>query len=104
MNFLENTIPYGKPPLFGKPSLSSPKARVKPSTTECPHHGVSNHELMKIFYDGLGSQDRYLLDAESGNTFMSNYEDKAMELIKTVAESSHHYAAKPFERGAMPKG
>ena len=65
---------------------------------------MSNHELTQIFYDGLGSQDRYLLDAASGGTFMSKYEDDTMELIKTVAENSHHNAAKPFGRGAMPKG
>ena len=27
-----------------------------------------------------------------------------MELIETVAENSHHNAAKPFGRGTMPKG
>ena len=73
-------------------------------TMECPHHGVPNHELTQIFYDELGPQDRYVLDATSGSTFMSKYEDDAMELIKTVAENSHHNAAKPFGRGAMPKG
>ena len=51
---------------------------------ECPHHGVSNHELTQIFYDGLGPQDRYLLDAASGGTFMSKYEDDMMDLIETV--------------------
>ena len=65
---------------------------------------MSNHELTQIFYDGLGPQDRYLLDAASGVTFMRKYEDEAMELIKTMAENSHHNADKPFERGAMPKG
>ena len=35
---------------------------------------------------------------------MSKFEDEAMELIETVAENSHHNAAKPFGRGAMPKG
>ena len=64
---------------------------------------MSNHELTQIFYDGLGPQDRYLLDAASGGTFMSKYEEDAMELIKTVAKNSHHNAAKPFGRGAMPK-
>ena len=34
---------------------------------------------------------------------MSKYEDKAMELIVTVAENGHHSVAKPFKRGAMPK-
>ena len=58
---------------------------------------------MQIFYDGLGPQDRYLLDAASGGTFMSKYEDDAMELIETVAENSHHNAVKPFGRGEMPK-
>ena len=64
---------------------------------------MSNHELMQIFYDGLGVQDRYLLDAASGGTFMSKYEDDAMELIETVAENSHHNAAKPFGRGLDAK-
>ena len=64
---------------------------------------MSNHKLAQIFYDGLGPQDRYLLDAASGGTFMSKYEDDVMELIETVAENSHHNAVKPFGRGAMPK-
>ena len=78
--------------------------RLRDLTRECPHHGVSNHELLQIFYDGLGPQDRYLLDAASGGTFMSKYEDDAMELIVTVAKNSHYNAAKPFGRCAMPKG
>ena len=65
---------------------------------------MSNHELMQIFYDGLGAQDRYLLDVASGGTFMSKYEDKVMHLIETVVENSHHNAAKPFGRRAMLKG
>ena len=78
--------------------------RLRDLTKECPHHGVSNHELMQIFYDGLGPQDRYLFDAASGGTFMSKFEDEEMELIKTVAENSRHNAEKPFGRGATPKG
>ena len=62
-----------------------------------------DHELTQIFYDGLGPQDRYLLDAASGGTFMSKYEDDAMDLIETVTENIHHNAVKPFGRGAMPK-
>ena len=77
--------------------------RLRDLTRECPHHGVSNHELTQIFYDKLGPQDRYLLDAASGGTFMSKYEDDVMELIKTLAENSHHNVVKPFGRGAMPK-
>ena len=78
--------------------------RLRDLTKECPHHGVSNHELTQIFYDGLGPQDRYLLDAASGGTFMSKFEDEAMELIETVVENNHHNTAKPFGRGATPKG
>ena len=65
---------------------------------------MSNHELTHIFYDGLGLQDRYLLDAASGSTFMRKFEDEGMELIETVAENSHHNAAKPFGRGETSKG
>ena len=64
---------------------------------------MPNHELMQIFYDGLGPQDRYILDAASDGTFMSKYENNVMELIEMVVENSHHSAAKPFRRGAMPK-
>ena len=64
---------------------------------------MSNHELTQIFYDKLGPQDRYLLDAASGGTFMRKYKDDAMDLIETMAENSDHNAEKPFRRGAMPK-
>ena len=65
---------------------------------------MSKHELMQTIYDGLSQQDRYLLDATSGNTFMTKYDDDASELSKTMVENGHHNAAKPFRRGAMPKG
>ena len=72
--------------------------RLRDLTIECPHHEVCNHELTHIFYDGFGLQDRYLLDTVSGGTFMSKFEDEAIELIKTVAENSHHNAEKLFDR------
>ena len=65
---------------------------------------MSIHELTQIFYDGLGPQNRYLLDVASGDTFMSKFEDEAMELIEIVAENRHHNVAKPFGRGETPKG
>ena len=65
---------------------------------------MSNHEVMQVFYDVLGPQDRYLIDEASSGMFMIRYEDEAMELIEMVAENSYHNAAKPFRRGVMPKG
>ena len=64
---------------------------------------MSNHELTQIFYDRLGSQDRYLLHAVSNDTFMRKLEDDVMELIETMLENIHHNVAKPFERGVMRK-
>ena len=64
---------------------------------------MSNHELTQIFYDGLGPEDRYILDAASDGTFMRKYEDKAMELDETVVENSHHKGVKSIGRGSMPK-
>ena len=58
---------------------------------------MSNHELTQIFYDGLGLQDRYILDAASGSTFMSKFEDDVMELIETVAENNHYNATNHSE-------
>ena len=76
--------------------------RLRDLSRECPHHRVYNHEIMQIFYDGLGQQDRYLLDVASGETFMSKFEDDAIELIETVAENSHKNAKKSFGQGATP--
>ena len=58
--------------------------------------------LLRFFYDGLGAPDRYLLDAASGGTFMSKYEDEALELIELVAENSHHHVAKSFGGWSTP--
>ena len=69
---------------------------------QCPHHGIPKHEITQIFYDGLGATNRYLLDAASGGTFMSKYEDEALELIELVAENSHHHAAKSFGGQSTP--
>ena len=64
---------------------------------KCPNHGGSNHELTQLFYDGLALQDRYILDATSGGSFMNKFKDGAMKLIKTVAENSHHNVANHLE-------
>ena len=53
-----------------------------------------NMRLLRFFYDGLGAPDRYFLNATSGGTFMSKYEDEPLELIKLVAENNHHHAAR----------
>ena len=74
--------------------------RLRDLLRQCPHH-----EITQIFYDGLGAPDRYLLDAASGGTFMSKYEDEALELIELAVENSHHHAAKSFGgRSAPAKG
>ena len=76
--------------------------RLRDLLRQCPHHGIPKHEITQIFYDGLGAPDRYLLDAASGGTFMSKYEDEALELIELVAENSHHHAAKSFGGRSTP--
>ena len=79
--------------------------RLRDLLRQCPHHGIHKHEITHIFYDGLGSPDRYLLNAASGGTFMSKYEDEALELIELVAENNHYHAAKSFGgRSAPAKG
>ena len=76
--------------------------RLRDLLRQCPHHGIPKHEITQIFYDGLGAPDRYLLDAASGGTFMSKYEDEALKLIELVAENSHHHAAKSFGGRSTP--
>ena len=76
--------------------------RLRDLLRQCLHHGITKHEITQIFYDGLGAPDQYLLDAASGATFMSKYEDEVLELIELVAENSHHHAAKSFEGRSAP--
>ena len=76
--------------------------RLRDLLRQCPHHGIPKHEITQIFYDCLGAPDRYLLNAASGGTFMSKYEDEALELIELVAENSHHHAAKSFGGWSAP--
>ena len=79
--------------------------RLRDLFRQCPHHGILKHEITQIFYDGLGAPDRYLLNAASGGTFMSKYDDEALELTELVAENSHHHVAKSFGGwSAPPKG
>ena len=79
--------------------------RLRDLLRQCSHHGIPKHKITQIFYDGLGAPDRYLVDAMSGGTFMSKYEDEALELIKLVVENRHHHAAKSFGgRSAPAKG
>ena len=79
--------------------------RLRDLLRQCPHHGIPKHEITQNLYNGLGAPDRYFLDAASGGPFMSKYEDEALELIKLVAENSHHHAAKSFGgRSAPAKG
>ena len=76
--------------------------RLRDLLRQCPHHGIPKYEITQTFYDGLGAPDRYLLDAASGGTFMSKYEDEALKLIELVAENSHHHAAKSFGGRSAP--
>ena len=79
--------------------------RLRDLLRQCTHHGIPKHEITQIFNDGFGAPDRYLLNAASRGTFMSKYEDEALELIELVAENSHHHVAKSFEgRSAPAKG
>ena len=73
---------------------------IRDLTRQCPNHGVSDHEVLQIFYDGLGAPDRYFLNTVIGVTFMHNHEDTSRQLIETVVENSHRHAAKSYgDRG-----
>ena len=70
--------------------------RLRDLLRRCPHHGIPKHEMTQIFYDDLGAPKKYFLDVASGGTFMSKYEDEALELIELVAENSQHHVAQSF--------
>ena len=76
--------------------------RLRDFLRQCLHHGIPKHEITQIFCNRLGAPDRYMLDAASGVTFISKYEDEALELIELVVENSHHHAAKSFGGQSAP--
>ena len=66
-------------------------SRFKRLLESCPHHGMTTRLLISYFTGGLCAEDRRLLTASSGGSLSKNKtEGEAWNLIKDVAEATHH--------------
>ena len=77
--------------------------RLRDLLRQCPHQGIPKCEITQIFYYGLVASNWYLFDGASGGTFMSKYEDEALELIELVAKIATIMWLNPLEDGAFPQ-
>ncbi|GAV60410.1 LOW QUALITY PROTEIN: hypothetical protein CFOL_v3_03941, partial [Cephalotus follicularis] len=75
--------------------------RLKDLIRKCPHHVVPKWQLVQCFYDGLTAQNRQMVDASCGGTFMHKNEDEAWQLFEALSENSLHHLASTIESSAM---
>ena len=62
--------------------------RLKDLLRKCPHHAVPRWQLVQRFYRGLTDQNRHLVDASCGGTFLLKNENEAWELFENLSENS----------------
>ncbi|GAV67328.1 LOW QUALITY PROTEIN: hypothetical protein CFOL_v3_10834, partial [Cephalotus follicularis] len=74
--------------------------RLKDLIRKCPHHAVPKWQLVQCFYDGLTAQNRQMVDASCGGTFMHKSEDEAWQLFESLSENSLHHLSSRVESSA----
>ncbi|GAV68159.1 LOW QUALITY PROTEIN: hypothetical protein CFOL_v3_11662, partial [Cephalotus follicularis] len=75
--------------------------RLKDLIRKCPHHAVPKWQLVQCFYDGLTAQNRQMVYASCGGTFMHKNEDEAWQLFESLSENSLHHLSSRVESSAM---
>ena len=53
---------------------------------KCPHHGIPDHELAQIFYQGLDYQERQLVDISSGGNFLNTRANESLKRMDKFVE------------------
>ena len=55
-------------------------------TRKCPHHGIPEHELAQIFYQGLDYQERQLVDILGGGNFLNTRANESLKKMEELVE------------------
>ena len=63
--------------------------RYKELLRLCPHHGLPEWLQIQMFYNGLTSSNKNMVDASAGGSLMKKSPVEAQELIEEMA--SNHY-------------
>ena len=78
--------------------------RFKALFWRCPNHNFDNAAQLHIFYSGLKSQTKMILDTSTRGTMMSKSPEEAIIIIESIAASdyqSHHDIASTQRKGLM---
>ncbi|XP_071738861.1 uncharacterized protein [Rutidosis leptorrhynchoides] len=67
--------------------------RLKELLRSCPHHEIPKWELVKVFYDGLDSQNRQFLLAASGGVFMTRSSEDEWAFFEQLSKGSKTQAS-----------
>ncbi|GAV67714.1 LOW QUALITY PROTEIN: hypothetical protein CFOL_v3_11219, partial [Cephalotus follicularis] len=78
-----------------------PWERLKDLIRKYPHHVIPKWQLVQCFYDGLTAQNRQMVDASCGGTFMHKSEDEAWQLFESLNENSLNHLSSRVESSAM---
>ncbi|KAK1427528.1 hypothetical protein QVD17_16215 [Tagetes erecta] len=64
--------------------------RFKKLCSRCPQHGISEHQLLQYFCEGLAPMERRLLNASSGGALLDKTPTQIKALITSIAEDTKH--------------
>ena len=64
--------------------------RFKEYKMECPHHGYTDNQMLRLFYDGVNWDYKIALNSASNGDFMTQTKEGAYKLIDNLAASSYN--------------
>ncbi|KAK4264934.1 hypothetical protein QN277_026049 [Acacia crassicarpa] len=67
--------------------------RFKDIMRRCPQHGLVNWVQIEIFYRGLNTQTRSIVDTSSGGSLLMKSFEEAYNLLECMAMNSHQWQA-----------
>ncbi|GAV64377.1 hypothetical protein CFOL_v3_07895, partial [Cephalotus follicularis] len=75
--------------------------RLKELIRKCPHHAFPKWQFVQCFSDGLTAQNKQMVDASCGGTFIHKNEDEAWQLFESLGENSLHHLSSRIESSTM---
>ncbi|XP_078446552.1 uncharacterized protein LOC144715495 [Wolffia australiana] len=70
----------------GDESFGDAWERFTSLTRKCPHHGIPEHELAQIFYQGLDYNERQLVDLSCGGNFLNTQVSESLKCMEGLVE------------------
>ena len=62
--------------------------RLSSMIKKCPPHGISDPDILYIFYHGLKPSVGNVIDTASGGSIMSKTTAEAIQLLKEISENA----------------